>query len=572
MADTGVFNQLSSGLSREERRRLLAAITSPGVAVEKPLYDERNFRGEDICPAEAYDTLSPFIRLIYFLTGIARGKKSRKVFEDHCIGKIGRKLEKRAPHLFNYREGSLLSGFERELVSLKEDVRFFHNALDQSVNRDRGAFYDFLVSREAGEQYDRLIDETDPEMFLSRKRNATERELRQAGRAALEKVSNSFSKAERESLYSDARSLHCLQALCSYPFDRLLAYFKTESQAGTKNQTKGPVCPVGAAKEELLQLNNTLYSLKEPPSLELLESLFVFCLKDVEADNFQNDMDELLSEAERSLNTLREFNRSIPLTTIMRCALRDLNIEPRDLSGGEDWLSIFRDYWKRRIDERVNAYIRRSKQADLLSKFNVFFRGAPFHLLGSGAAFPLPLAFGLSFLEGFCSTVFMPAVDPVLCLLEMEAQFGNQEAREAFFSCHKDLSFLRENIMEMEQSATPEGELGSEYTALKTASSDSLQSRKRMEAILSQTEKSAKSLVSRARNALQTLVAILQTFVKPPQPEDRYGEILNMGKLKKRHNGLIYGMTVAIERMDRALELMNAIEAMERYSVKGDKL
>ena len=179
MADGGNFDRLVSGISLDERQKILEKLKGQSTLSSDLLY----FDDEGAAPAAhieiEYAKLPWFYRLWYIILSFFRANSPIKIFADTRIAALGNKIEEKFPGLYDYQKRLLLPAFCRQMENLKEAARFFYTALDTSVNRDKGAFFAFLGSLEMPDIHKRLHEETEPEFIVEKFPGIPETELRQ---------------------------------------------------------------------------------------------------------------------------------------------------------------------------------------------------------------------------------------------------------------------------------------------------------------------------------------------------------------------------------------------------------
>jgi hypothetical protein len=432
MEENGTLDRLSSELPMDERISLLEKLRGQSVTTEEPLYgdDILHSRAEDI--ETRYARLPWYVRLLFFILSIFMNKTSVKLFEDRELAKTGRQIDAITPGLFDYVNSLLLPDFHKELVLLKEGARFFYTALDVGVNRDRGAFYAFLGSLEMGEIHTTLVNGTDPVLLAGQYPETSEADLRHRALDMLDTAILTITEEQRAALYQNARSLQCLMELAGFLFDRLIMAFTLDPARS------GKVCAGHVIKDRLLVLNTVLFSLKEPPSMALLESLMVFMLQAQPGGDMDGEIQKLLARAKASLEAIRGFNRRVPLTMILRCITRNTALMPAEISGGEDWFLMYREYWKRHIEAQFTTFIEERRQRELLDSFSSLFGDRELTILGYAASetdpdgFPVNGSFSLAFLLTFASTVLVLHINRVLNPILVDGEFYRQENQIEF--------------------------------------------------------------------------------------------------------------------------------------------
>ncbi|MDL2229349.1 DUF5312 domain-containing protein [Treponema sp. OttesenSCG-928-L16] len=564
MEDNGTFVRLAAELPLEERNKLLSRLQSQSDFINEPLYEEKE-KSSSLDVKVLYEKISPFKRILLFLLGLFKSKSPLKVYEDSLVAHLGKTIDAAAPGVFDCKRGALLPEFQKELRKLKDGSRFFYNALDVSVNRDKGAFFTFLASLEMQDVHRRLVRETNPEEIAKASPDASETELRQTAFTAMEEILMLITEDQRKIMYHNTRSLLCLKELSSFLFDRMLLAFKFDPSTGAQS------CPVGLIKDLLINLNNILYSLQIPPSMTLLESLFVFILQDHSGDasfDAEAEMRTLLSQAELSISSIRQFNKHIPLTLIIRCGTRGLSYVPKTITGGEDWFVVYREYWKRHIEDQFIEYMRVRRQKDLLNSFRYFLKGTNLKMLDNVISdsnpdgIPVRGSFALSFLLTFYSAVFMTDINKILRPILIDGEFYKRDNRLEFTEAYNDLIKLEDEIKKIEAAISSEGEYGKRYDQARSEISSLPVKRRKIQIIIDEASEDAQKIIAQARAAVKTMINILNGIIKR-EAGDKYDTLSNLASLSGKGNAFAEGILESVQQFEKALKLLDDIEVME---------
>ncbi|MDR1239442.1 MAG: DUF5312 domain-containing protein [Treponema sp.] len=564
MAGDRTLNQLVSELTLEERKNLLEKLKSQSNLSNDPLYEAPK-EAAAVQFDEQYTKLPWYYRVFYLVLSFFKSKPPQKLFEDSQVGRLGREIEEHFPGQYNYQRAYLLSGFYQTLMELKEGARFFFTTLDASIGRDKGAFYAFLGSLELGDVHRRLQTETDPGKIAEIHPSTAEAELRQMAFRAMEDAFAAITEEQRNAMYHNARSLHCLRELSSFLYDRILMAF------GTESAISGQVCSINVVRELLTDLNNILFSLNHPPPLPLLESLFVFLLQDKTGEqgfDMDREMRSLLVKAENALATIRTFNIRVPLTLMLRCASRDMSLSPQAVSGGEDWFLMYREYWKRHIDLEFAEYTRLRRHQELVNSFRYFLKGANLKVLDnvvsetSPNGLPIPEAMSLSFLLTFYSAVFMGEINKTLRPILIDGEFYKRENRTEFTESYNDLIKLEGDIRKFELNISPAGDFGKRYALAKQDMSSLQVKRRKIQLALQDASGEAKRIIDSVRRAAQSMINILNGILGK-EPGGRYDALGNLGQLSGKGSAFTTGIADAIQKFQKTLQIMNDIDVME---------
>lgn len=563
MAEDRTLTRLVSELTLEERKNLLEKLKAQSNLSNEPLYEVKEAAAV-VNIEEQYAKLPWYYRVVYFILSFFKSKSPVKIFEDSQVARVGREIEGYSPGLYDYQRSYLLSEFYQALLELKEAARFFFTALDASVGRDKGSFYAFLGSLELEETHRRLQSETAPNIIAEKSPEVSEPELRQMAFRAMEDAFAAITGEQRNTMYYNARSLHCLRELSSFLFDRILMAFGFEPAAG---QT----CSINVVREMLQSLNNILFSLQTPPPLTLFESLFVFLIQEKAGDpvfDINQEMRSLLTKAENALATIRTFNTRVPLTLILRCANRDMSLSPQPVSGGEDWFLVYREYWKRLIELQFAEFIRLRRHQNMINSFRYFLKGANLKLLDNVVSetnpngLPIPEALSLSFLLTFYSAVFMNDINKTLRPILIDGEFLRRENRTEFTEAYNELIKLEDEIRKFEMNISPSGDYGKRYFLAKQDMSSLSIKRRKIQLALQDASGEAKIIIDNARTAIQSMMNILNGILGK-DPGGKYDVLGNMSQLSGRGQAFINGITESIQKFQKTLQLLDDIDAME---------
>jgi hypothetical protein len=568
MAESYLLEKLVSSLSLEERQKMLEKLRALSILPAESLYPGAAESPPEPALEEQYDALPWYYRLYYFIAGIVKNTASLQLFRDSRIVKLGRRIELEYPQFYDFPKGLLLKEFHRLLAGLKEDARFFFDALDVSVNRDRGGFFAFLGSLVMTEVHRRLEEETEPERLRAKNPAVPDGELRQTALRMMEEALAEIAEAQRTIMYHHARSLHCLKELASFLYDRILLAF-----SGGENQN----CSVSVVKDMLASFNNILFSLRDPPSLALLESLFVFILQEKSMDagfDHNQELQQLLSRAEKALINVKDFNQRFPLTLILQCAYRDTAYRPRQISGGEDWYAVYRDYWRQYVNSRFTVYLRDCRRRALGNACKGFFQGAePLNLKhaafgGRDGGFPLNPTPSLSFLLGFYKLVFVPTVNTSLLPVVADGEFLQKENHSELAGAYNELIKLGDTIQNFDEKIGGGGIYGERYAQAQREMSSPPVKQRKIQLILDDAAEEGRQIIERTRSAVNSIANVLAGIQKKSS-EGRYDSLSNLSQMEAEIPNFYAILREIGGRLREVLKILDLATALESESEKN---
>jgi hypothetical protein len=569
MAEPDTLERLVNGLSLAERHTMLEKLHALSTLPGESLYPAAAEPAAEPALEELYARLPWYYRLFYFVLSLFKNRLPRQIFLDSRIAALGRRIDLEYPGYYDSQQNLLLPEFHRLLTTLKADARFFFDALDVSVNRDRGSFFVFLGSLEMAEVHRALEEETSPEKALARNPQVPDAELRQTVMRIMEEAFAGINEAQRAVMYRNARSLQCLKELSSFLYDRILLAFSSPEG--------GQTCSIHVVKDMLGSLNNILFSLKEPPSLTLLESLFIFILQEkagAPGFDLNEALQRLLHRAEGAVGNIRNFNRLLPLTLILKCGNRDMSYNPRQISGGEDWYAVYRDYWKRHINARLNAYMRDRGRRKLRETYKVFFRDAEPLVLKNALSdeepggFPIEIAQSLAFLLSFHKLVFAPEINPRLLPIVSDGEFINKENRAEFSGAYNDLAKLGDEIRLFDGKIGSGGVYGERYAQARQDMSSLPVKRRKLQLVLDDALEEGRRIVERGRAAIDSIANAIAGILKSA-PGGRYDSLSNLSQMEARISDFKAGLMEIAGRFTGALSILNEVAALEAENAKN---
>jgi hypothetical protein len=239
----------------------------------------------------------------------------------------------------------------------------------------------------------------------------------------------------------------------------------------------------------------------------------------------------------------------------------------KPISGGEDWFVVYRDYWKRTIDSLFTEYMRKRRYQELMNSFRYFLKGTNLKILTNAVSesnpdgFPIPGSFSLSFLLTFSSTIFTPEISKVLRPILLEGEFYKKENRTEFTESYNDLIRVEEEIKVFDASIGPNGELGKRFEMARADMSSLPVKRRKIQLVVEDAAGKTNNIVDTIRKAMATMIRVLEGVLKKDN-DARYDTLANL-KYFSKSSDFIPGLTDAIQRFQKALQILKDIETME---------
>jgi hypothetical protein len=565
MEGTGTLSRLVSTLSLAERKELLSKMESQSLISKGPLYQEEedsDFAGD---AEQRFVKLSIFLRIWYYILSFFKSQTPLAIFKNKELVKLGKEVEAKAAGFYSAARGYLLPQFYDAIDKLKANSRFFYSALDTGFNRDKGAFYGFLGSLEMEDIHSRLVSETDPAIIADKNPGISESALRQIAQKEFDNAMLAITEEQRSRMYTNARSLACLRQLSSFLYDRFIMAFTNDANLG------GMACKAVVVRDALISLNNILFSLKECPSMSVLESLFVFILQEQGAGasvDVHQETQKLLTQAEISIAGIRDFNRKIPLTLIARLAARDVSLTPKVISGGEDWFALYREHWKRHLDSVFFAYFGNRRRRELQKAFTDFFGDTELRFLENvesetnPGGLPVVRTDSLSFLLTFHSGIFMTDLNPFLRTVLIDGEFRKKENKLEYTENYNELIKLDDVIGQFDRNLSPRGDWGKRYAQTRNEISALTVKRRKLQIIQEEIDEQANAIVDRSVLAINGMVKVLNG-ITGQESEGKYDTLSNLSQLSDKGSKFTDALKNAALKFGEAVKILKGIARLE---------
>jgi hypothetical protein len=244
-----------------------------------------------------------------------------------------------------------------------------------------------------------------------------------------------------------------------------------------------------------------------------------------------------------------------------------MGLSPQQISGGEDWFLVYREYWKRQIETKYAEYMRNRKHQELLNSFRYFLKGTNLKILNNVVSesnpdgIPIPEAFTLSFLLTFYSAVFISDINKILRPILIDGEFFKRENRTEFPEAYNDLIKMEDDIKKFEADIAQSGDYGKRYTLAKQDISSLQIKRRKVQMVLEDASRDARKIIDHSRTAMKTMIKVLNGILKK-DPDGKYDTLGNLAQLSGKTMTFSNGMVESIQKFQKTLQMLDDIDSM----------
>ena len=572
MPQESAFDRLVLELTPAERSKMLEKLKlyQPPADAEVSLESESK-EEPHIHISEYAAHLSLFDKIILFIKSLLFNKPKSELIKEKLLNSIAHKVTSRYHGILDASGKLLLKPFYDELLTLEKAISYFANIFTKIAVNDLAPVYVFLVSLYSGEIHTTLLESTDPWKMEKRLPDAKEHEIRSAMQKAVEAISGQFTDSVRLMVFTDIHLLFILRELVNYPLKLLIESFLS---IDGKYET-----PLTINFELLKKINNLLHEIDDLPSVCLLETLFFLYHGEKYAGNpdvYQAAISKEIALILENFKIIKNFRKKVCLNDITILSAQNPEYEPTPVSGGEDWLSVYKKYWKDRIEKNYAMYSFQKKSEQLQNEINCYLR-EPYHSnlvfineKGRETVPPVKYARVLKFIEAVYNIVFITEMNRYLKILLLEGDFYKKDNKQEFTEAYNTILQIPEMLKKFDDMLSPEGDIGKQYIITQTDIASKSVLKKKTESILLAVDFETETIIKKVSIAFEKLVFILRGILTRQQ-NSVYDTLANLTKIEGRNNKqFLENLEKIKEKLERGYYLINDIYALVTTKNKLD--
>ena len=527
------FDRLVKNLSKNERHDLLDKLrtaTKPTLSQEPLKIIEEETGSFDY--NKAFQQLSWIERLFLFLRVMFTSDTREELLEDMILTKLSKQVDRNYDAIYNHSTGELAANFYWSVKKLQDRLAFLREPLRKSLAAQKKDFFAFLLGWEMPDIQERLMAEVEPEHVAYEKSISDPYKIRKEIEYQLEDILESIDEARKNVIYARVRSLHAFQALVMYPYEKLLSSFEKRGAGGALS------APIFEIRSSLLDLTKVLYSVKNPPPESMMKVVFLFyvqnSLENEESEEVERRLNNLLKQTEEAIAYLRFFHAHVPMLTLSRLVLRNIEFVPETIAGGEDWFVLFKQFWYQRFDQRMRTYSETFKRNQLIESAKDFLKAYAlpevkyYNSIGEHYNLQPRYLKTLGLIRGFMDTFFISEMNSPLKLVLIDGEFYKEQNREEYNDAYNGLLWVSDRIDNLELSLSPDGEIGKRIDAIDKEASTGSQRAGRVQQMISSVDSQVEEIITKTIDFVTQLKNVIGGILYGDMG-GRYDTLSNMG-------------------------------------------
>ncbi|NIZ40741.1 DUF5312 family protein [Entomospira entomophila] len=456
--NTPVFDRLVSLLSADERKAMLEQISMGSSSV-----DTVNFVRSALSESpyssivQEYKSLSFWQKIWYQILAYIDKRTKEEMLHQKLLEGLSLDITRNFGEYVSFERSRFLSAFCDSFVQLANAVQIFKKPLDDILGEHRKEYYAFLVGVVDPSTQKKLLIASNPEFIIDNDQaddSINSSKLRTMMEEKIQLIIKEMTLEVREKLYFYARQIAHLERLSNFNYDKIIASYSTDN-----------TCTIRLISKSLKKLNGILSSFKEIPDQALLQSIFLFSysVKETAADYYHTELQKDLAQAMNAVTAINHFAR-IPLTEMLAVIGDNYFYEPAVLSGGEDWLALYRKFWKGRSNRLYQEFLVSKKANSIDRSICDYYKLTAYPSIDGYASAEWQEEIFAPVHEGSIGLVYFFFTHPYQdeCLeivqrLHAEGNFFRKENAKELADAVSSITLLNSEIAEFERAMSPSG-------------------------------------------------------------------------------------------------------------------
>ena len=513
------FDLLVASLSTDERKEMLRKIEETFSLSPEPMtLPDSEEPEEDVDPIEYYYKSDFFTRIIVYIVSLFTGKDKGDVVLNTFLNRLKRKIGREYSRYFKPERKLGLPPFYGLLVNMDKSFEAFREPLFMAM-KEKEDFFVFMTNRVLGKKEEEIYRDTDPFYLEEEDRDLTVNQIHRKIEENYERIIKSLDDGKQRKLLLYSAVIRELHNLAQYDFSRVLRPFYTDGEGVTG------FVDLDKVKQPLLVLNDILASFRSPPDIMLLEALFLFEYRtDLtgetgEGENLEDKLHRQIGAAVEGLNCIRDFNKQIPLTDLLKVLTGNINYQPMLSSGGEGALRHYKIYLKSNIDERFRRYVNDKKKRDMVSTLGATW-GIKYiePIMGyRGTAFQLPQPFtyetSLSVISVFFNKIIQEKYYGPLNMVHINGDFYRRDNRTEFSETYERLQALPSKLRNFTVSFLLDGSFYTRFQDAFRTGIDSKDGKEKLKTVRFMADREADLIIKEGMDIFSSLSSLLKGII-----------------------------------------------------------
>ena len=508
-----------------------------------------------------------YIRLIGFFTGEGVIKLTEKLL----LRRMERKIARMEPRLVDYRRGLVNPYLFQSVEKLNSAVGVFKSPLSRVMAKDKPDFYALIGKLEFEDIHEDLENNTNPDRLIAEFPNLSPEEVKKKLKASLEEILTNIIPDRRQRMRMHTVILARMMVLVRFSYDRILKSFPVlaNGQMGSASLKR--------VKTPLMELGDALFGFHTSPSAILLEAMFLFELQDSISKAhhlLEQELTVRIDRAIAALDIIRNVHLDIPWLMLLRTLAGDVHYTPSLKRVGEDWFTVFKNFWEDRLGIRYSAWSDRRRYLDIQESLAALWNMKEIPMVPGYRNVDFPdfaqPKHGVSYAVAriILLDIFPGRLHHVLNRIKVEGEFYKKENSVEFEKTFNFFIRSLDKIHTFDARLSPEGDLGMQLARLNRGEAAGVETTTQIEKLALLIDREGQGIVLPLINEMKAMHRLLKGIVDGRG--GAYDSLSNMaeiaGKESERFRRRLENMIHLIERSMNLLTDLITLEEKLSFS------
>ena len=275
-----------------------------------------------------------------------------------------------------------------------------------------------------------------------------------------------------------------------------------------------------------------------------------------------------MDKAAANISMIHMFVKTVPLRQSCKIAFNNVQWQPQNFTGAEDWFVKYKEYWKKLFDEKWNLWLRDKKKAMIHSKLSNTFELDDFPLLQNRpwtqlwGGVPFHFEYTAGFIFWFMEKKYSDVIQPLKVLL-LEGVFENKDNRQEFANTINDLMQIYNDVLKLGEDLSSLGQIGLVFEKIASNHLRTLQAQSKIESTMLNLEAEIQNMKNSFCNDCRSIRLIVDAALGS-RVDTRYDGVSNINMMQGSNNSAFKEqLKNSKEKFECALEMLKELETID---------
>ena len=451
-----VFEQLADNLDETERKAMLDEIKDDlrkynqvdNKESEKLEKKEKEFKLLE----NEYNNSSLIFKIQMFIIKIITGKSVYILMKEKMLKNLGKTVEHDFPGFIDIKESRIKEPFCNELNLLKSSLTDIHEICKVIETAGKAEFYQFIAASEMSEFEKTIEKNTDPDFILKSGLLTEKTQIRNEIFRQFHEIIETVDNQEKEKVYEIIRGFFILRQLVTYNFDNFQKKVEYEPN-GNKYSS------FGNCRKFIREIYELIYNIQLSPApfAKVLKFMAEFYYEkgDISGKVSKDDfVSKMLKKLKNDFASIESFNKNTPLVNLIKYLYKDLHYEASEISGGEEWFNIYKNYLKEKIDKKYDLFLADKKRNEIIMKMRYYIDTIPdentlnFQVDLRERIYKFEYANLFFYLKELKNTFFQKKIDRIVSRILLDGVFYKDANKKELYEAYNFINKLDKDFKE----------------------------------------------------------------------------------------------------------------------------